>query len=267
MSSESCYFKGKTLELGSPSMNLKKRIALLLLLCAVVAAGGGRGNLLLSADGNPLRGWNRKPGTELTVENGSLRIVIHGQGQAGFRLPLPPDCRYLLLNMKMRATGLIPGKESWRNGRMAMRFYNKKGEGIGEWPNVFSASGTQKEFVECRRVYAVPAGAAVLRLDPGNFGTSGNIEFADVCLKRISPEEYGSILRAQIPFGRNLLTPESFRNRGGRESLRLFWSADRARFQFRFLCLRRLRHCLLRNRESNCVSAIGSGRRGSCGES
>ncbi len=230
MSSESCYFKGKTLELGSPSMNLKKRIALLLLLCAVVAAGGGRGNLLLSADGKPLRGWNRKPGTELTVENGSLRIVIHGPGQAGFRLPLPPDCRYLLLNMKMRATGLIPGKESWRNGRMAMRFYNKKGEGVGEWPNVFSASGTQKEFVECRRVYAVPAGAAVLRLDPGNFGTSGNIEFADVRLKRISPEEYGSILRAQIPFGRNLLTPESFRNRRLPAGMRMVWREGKPSF-------------------------------------
>ena len=205
-------------------MNLKQRIALLLLIiCTAASSGEERGNLLLSPGENPLRGWNQRPGTELAVENGLLRIRINGPGQAGFRLPLPPDCRYLLLSMKMRATDLIPGKESWRNGRMAMRFYNRKGEGVGEWPNVFSASGTQNRFIECRRAYAVPAGATVLRMDPGNFGTAGKIEFTDVCLKRISPEEYVSILRSQIPFGRNLLTPERLRTRRLPAGMRVEW--------------------------------------------
>ena len=231
MSPESCYFKGKTQEPGSPIMNLKQRIAVLLLIvCAVLSAGDGRGNLLLSAGENPLRGWNRKPGTELSVENGRLRITVDGPGQAGFRLSLPPDCRYLLLTMKMRATGLIPGKESWRNGRMAMRFCNRKGEGVGEWPNVFSASGTQKEFVECRRAYAVPKGAAELRIDPGNFGSDGKMEFTEVCLRSISPEEYASFLRSQIPFGRNLLTPEIFRNRRLPPGMRMEWRNEKPSF-------------------------------------
>ena len=53
---------------------------------------------------------------------------------------------------------------------------------------------------------------------------------------------------------------------GAAESLRFFWIADAVSFPFRFLCLRRLRRCLPRNRESNCASVTGSGRKGSCGE-
>ncbi len=217
---------------GTPqTMNRKTWTVFFLLMIGVaVFAGGKRGNLLLSPGGNPLKGWNAKQGTDLFLEQGRLRMVIHGSGQAGFRLPLPPDCRYLLLTMKMRATGLIPGKESWQNGRMAMRFSNRKGEEIGGWPKVFSASGTQKEFVECRRVYAVPAGAAELRLNPGNFGTAGTIEFADVCLKRIPPEEYASILRSRIPFYRNLLTPESFRKRRLPAGMRMTWRGGKPSF-------------------------------------
>lgn len=212
-------------------MNRKKRIIPALLLAAMCAiAGSGAENLLLSPGDNPLKGWSRRNRTELAVENGLLRITIDGPGQAGFRLKLPAECRYLLLTMKMRATGLVPGRESWRNGRMAMRFYNRQGEGTGAWPNVFSASGMQPDFIECRRVYPVPPDAVELRIDPGNFGTAGRIEFTDLALRLLSPAEYADSRLGGVPLGVNLLTPQNVGKLRIPQGMRVEWKEGKPSF-------------------------------------
>ena len=55
---------------------------------------------------------------------------------------------------------------------------------VGEYPEVFHASGTGN-WIECDRIYQVPAGAAFLALEPANFGLSGKIEFADLRLEAV----------------------------------------------------------------------------------
>lgn len=209
-------------------MNLKQRLLLLLTLSFSVFAESG--NLLLSPGDRPLNGWQTRKNVTLSAENGRLRIAVDGPGRTGFRLRIPRNCKALLLSMKMRATGLTPGKEGWRNGRMAMRFHNRNGEAVGEWPAVFGASGTQKEFVNCLRAYPVPEGAAELRLDPGNFGTGGKIEFSDLVLRALSEQEYRDFLVSQIPFDTNLLTPQALGKRAIPPGMRVEWRNGKGSF-------------------------------------
>ena len=66
-----------------------------------------------------------------------------------------------------------------------MRFFDKNGEGIGAWPDVFGGSGTTK-LRECVRVYEIPPGAVSLEIAPTNLGKSGTVEFREMKLEPLS---------------------------------------------------------------------------------
>ena len=69
------------------------------------------------------------------------------------------------------------------------RFYDRQGKAVGEWPRVFSASGTSG-WLDCDRLYQVPEGAATLRFTPANFGTAGKVKIRNLRLEALRfPEE------------------------------------------------------------------------------
>lgn len=133
----------------------------------------------VNGDGCP-DGWSKGKG--LTIEREGDRVWLRLDGShstTGQRVILKPEWARLRLTMRMRTTGIVLGKEGWQNGRLAMSFHDAKGTRIGDWPNVFSATGTT-DWIDCDRLYRIPRGAAYLQLGPGNFGSAGRVEFESI---------------------------------------------------------------------------------------
>ncbi len=155
-------------------------------LCAAVLAAGsalwaGGGNLLLSPSGDA-SGWPKKDGVTVQAKDGKLDVTIEGATSLRQPIKLDPSFKALALSLKLRATGVTPGEQGWQNARLALVFTDSKGKQVGPWPDVFSAKGTTG-WIDCSRVYAVPAGAAFLHFEPANFGKDGKAEFFDMVLK------------------------------------------------------------------------------------
>ena len=130
-------------------------------------------------DGSP-DGWPKRPGMSASRETGNTWLVLEGNHvSTSQRIKLEPEWWELKLTMRMRVTGVVRGNESWKNARLAMSFHDGKGKRVGEWPNVFNATGTG-EWVPCEREYDVPWGAESLVLNPANFGAEGKVEFDDI---------------------------------------------------------------------------------------
>lgn len=154
-----------------------------LLFCSSASAE----NLLLdSGSEGDAAGWPAVKGVSYRVEHGLLNVTVNG-GSTGTekRILLKPEWKYVLLSMKMKLTGVVSGKQGWRNGRLAMRFFDKKREGTGPWPDVFGGSGTS-ELRECTRLYEIPPGAVYLEIAPTNLGKSGTVEFREMKLEPLS---------------------------------------------------------------------------------
>ena len=162
-----------------------RKIATALLAGLCLAAGAE--NLLLSPETEaPLKGWSSGNGVQLEAQNGTLSVVIDGGGCGVSRkIALNPEWKWVSLSMKMRTENLKPGKDGWRNGRLAMRFHDKNGKGTGPWPEVFGFSGNT-QLRNCVRLYEIPAGAVMLEVSPANFGVSGRVEFKEMKLEPVS---------------------------------------------------------------------------------
>ncbi len=127
-------------------------------------------------------GWPRGRNARIEKDAAGNRLVLEGAG-AGvpFKIPLKPEYGRLKLAMRMKATGVTPGGESWQTGRLTMSFHNAAGERVGDWPNVFGMIGTTP-WTACERVYPVPTNAVMLQLSPCNLGASGTVEFRALSL-------------------------------------------------------------------------------------
>ena len=168
---------------------MRKILGALCLCVGVLLTAAGAENLLLAPKPqNPLANWKQNDKIHVEAKDGRLFITIDGPEVTGKRVYIKPEWKYLLLSMRMRPTGVVRGEQSWQNGRLAMRFHNKKDEPVGPWPEVFGFEGT-REFELCRRLYEIPEGAAYLSLGPANFGKAGKIEFADMELTALTTLE------------------------------------------------------------------------------
>ena len=119
-------------------------------------------------------------------------------------IKLDPKFKALSLSLKLRATDVVPGKESWQNARLAMIFTDDAGKQVGPWPDVFSAKGTT-DWINCSRIYMVPAGATHIHFEPAIFGKSGKAEFFDMELKGLT----------EMPKANLLLDPATGKPLGG----------------------------------------------------
>ena len=177
-------------------------------LCAAVLAAGSvlwaeSGNLLLSPAGDA-SGWPKKDGVTIQARDGKLNVTIDGVKNIRRPIKLDPKFKALSLSLKLRATDVVPGKESWQNARLAMIFTDDAGKQVGPWPDVFSAKGTT-DWINCSRIYMVPAGATHIHFEPAIFGKSGKAEFFDMELKGLT----------EMPKANLLLDPATGKPLGG----------------------------------------------------
>ncbi len=113
---------------------------------------------------------------------GKLHITFGAPGSLEYMVYITPDLgNRLYLSGIMKAANLVPGKEGWQNGRIAMRFLDQSGKRTGSWPEVVSISGTtgEKPF---GKVYSIPPKASVLLIEPAHFGKSGSVEYRNLSL-------------------------------------------------------------------------------------
>ncbi len=155
-------------------------------LFALLAAAGamlsGADNLLLAhtAPGGAPLGAKLPAGVEIReTPEGKLDLRFTRPGTVIYTVYITPELRRLHLSAELRPDALVPGREDWRNGRLALRFFGRDGKQIGGWPEVFGVSGTHPARL-CRRVYEVPPGAETLLVEPSHFGSSGTMEFRNL---------------------------------------------------------------------------------------
>ncbi len=141
----------------------------------------------LDSAGKP-KWWSTSGNARVSAPGGNLRITIDGPGHASLRIPVKPGWKFLKLSAYIQTEQLVPGEQSWQNGRLAMRFYNAKNEAVGPWPDVFGFSGNTPER-KCERLYPIPSGAAYLLFTPSNFGKSGKVEFSRLRLEAVTGSE------------------------------------------------------------------------------
>lgn len=156
-------------------------------------------NLFLAhADGNGVPEGRKAPAeSRITVRDGKLNVALNKPGSLEYVVYMTPDLGTRLhLSGRMRATALVPGKEGWQNGRIALRFLDRTHKLTGGWPRSVEISGTSAEK-PFSRVYSIPPGAVRLLIEPANFGKSGSVEFRDLQLT-VAPE---NLLLAPNPNG------------------------------------------------------------------
>lgn len=173
-----------------------------------VAAGGilllagslpAQENLFLAhADDNGVPEGRKAPAeSRISVREGKLNVALNKSGSLEYVVYITPDLGTRLhLSGRMRAVALVPGKEGWQNGRIALRFLDRSHKLTGGWPRAVEVSGTcaEKPF---SRVYSIPRGAVRLLIEPAHFGRSGSVEFRDLLLTT-APE---NLLLAPNPNG------------------------------------------------------------------
>jgi hypothetical protein len=132
-------------------------------------------------DGFP-DGWGKSKGMSVQRDAGKAWLLIDGGGVGtSQKISLDPSWHKLNLTMRMRATDVVVGDEGWKDARLAMSFADAQGQRVGDWPNVFNASG-KTDWIGCERSYVIPKGAAALLISPANYGTSGKVEFGDIAI-------------------------------------------------------------------------------------
>ena len=122
---------------------------------------------------------------EVKIANGGLHVSLKAPGSLEYTVYITPDLgKRLYLSGTMKATNLVPGKEGWQNGRIAMRFLDPSGKRTGNWPEVVFISGTtgEKPF---GKVYSIPPKASVLLIEPAHFGKSGSVEYRNLSLTTV----------------------------------------------------------------------------------
>lgn len=164
-----------------------KIVVFALLFGGTVFAASAENLLLAHTLPNGLPDGRRAPeGATVAVRDGKLNVDFTKPGSLQYSVYITPDHRRLLLSGELAGENLVPGQEGWQNGRIAMRFLDSAGKQAGAWPAVFAVSGngTQK----CSRVYNVPAGAALLLVEPAHFGVSGKAVFRNLMLEEAATE-------------------------------------------------------------------------------
>ncbi len=167
-------------------------------------------NLVRNGDfKNGLESWRGGKGISAEAVNGvgTLTVSMPGVG-SDQKIALDSNWFKLKLTMRMRATGVEVGDQDWKDARLAMAFLGADGKRVGDWPNVFHASGTT-DWIVCERIYLIPEGAASLSLSPANYGKSGKAEFQDIRLELLEMRP----LKGDVP------PPESISS---------LWGADKA---------------------------------------
>ena len=136
------------------------------------------GDFRLGGQGWPA-GAMKRQGVALKSEGGRKWLELSGYGGLSQSILIDPQWALMQVRLRMRVTGVVPGKEGWHDARLAMNFVDARGKHLDPWPEVFHAQGTS-DWVSYDRGFKIPAGAVRLELAPSMFGVAGKADFADI---------------------------------------------------------------------------------------
>jgi beta-galactosidase len=116
--------------------------------------------------------------------NTFLRID-HGAEKKATQLlqvvPIDPSWKRLAVRVRMRATKLAIGEQSWNDARVAFQFLGKDGKMVGTWPDVPRLQ-KDSDWVSLETTNDVPAGAVSVQLTPALLGAAGRVDFDDLTI-------------------------------------------------------------------------------------
>ena len=161
---------------------MKLQLLALFALAGITLSGAE--NLLLAhtVPGGAPEGRKLPEGVEVTEsDDGKLNLKFTRPGSVQYTVYITPELRRLYLSAELKPENLVPGNEDWKNGRLALRFFDRHWKQTGGWPTVFGVSGTHPAQ-HCSRVYDVPPNAEILLVEPSHFGASGTMEFRNLVL-------------------------------------------------------------------------------------
>ncbi|MBC7287427.1 MAG: hypothetical protein H5T86_05150, partial [Armatimonadetes bacterium] len=136
-------------------------------------------------DGRRPDGWSLSGNTQWLAENGNHFIRIRDSGTASQSISLQPDWWKIEVSVRVRCSGVVRGKESWYDARVAMMFADDQGNRVGDWPNVLNWTGTF-DWRRESRTFIIPRGATKLQLSCAMFSTTGITDFDDLSVKLIA---------------------------------------------------------------------------------
>jgi hypothetical protein len=176
-------------------------IGLSLLTGALAARGGEFPRQLLSnSDFEHARAgsawpddWPHGGGARWLAEGGNhfLRLEVTSSGRTANvnrNVQLEPEWGTLRLSCRARFREIVPGKEGWHDGRIAMSFLDAGGKRVGPWPNVLHWSGSSTGWLEESRDFVIPEGATQLGLSLALYSVErGTLDLDDVQLSVLRP--------------------------------------------------------------------------------
>lgn len=149
----------------------------------------------LSPDAPLPDGWKTSGKVRIRKTGSAAALALPGGARADWDLKLPEGMKKLQFSCRYKAENIVPGKEGWQDGRIALAFLDDSGKLCGKWPEVPHAKGNT-QWIFFSRVYDIPDGATRFRVTPVNFGTAGEFLCSEL---QVTPLE-----------GRDLLCFENF---------------------------------------------------------
>lgn len=135
---------------------------------------------------NWANGWKKTKRASIKTENDNSWLVVEkkklksGGVALVQQIQLKPEWTAITLKAKVRVTDVKQGEKPYHNARTLVTFKGKDGKRVGNWPRVFSKTGTSG-WEETVKSYDIPEGAKTVDVGFGIWGT-GKAEVDDIVL-------------------------------------------------------------------------------------
>ncbi|MDQ3814516.1 MAG: hypothetical protein M3347_11265 [Armatimonadota bacterium] len=156
--------------------------------------------------GNPL-GWKLAGlrGVQRLEENGNHFLRLTNDLAPGFlaatcRFQLDPKWKRVKVGVRMRASNLKVGAQAHECARLASIFEAPDGVRVGDWQVALEIKQDSAAWIYREIEYAIPAGAAVIKLSPEMINTTGIVDFDDMMIEG-DPPLSKQVLRPGFPEG------------------------------------------------------------------
>jgi hypothetical protein len=87
---------------------------------------------------------------------------------------LDPAWTSVVVTVDWRLMGFAKGKEGWHTARVLTRFHGADGKPVGDYPPAPELA-TDSDWTTTYALLPIPAGATVLRLEPGMYHCTGTL--------------------------------------------------------------------------------------------
>jgi hypothetical protein len=161
-------------------------ILAILLNTAIASAG----NALVNGDFElGLSGWSNDGAAASTVEHAQgeracmVRLPVAGWSGVHQSVVIPSGSAQVKVSGWMRADSVRGGKENWERGRISIGFHDAKGDTLGGYPPAVGQVRGRLSWTRMERVYALPSGAATVRIECALGNSSGTLYCDDLSVE------------------------------------------------------------------------------------